>query len=213
MLDPGEYGGTYEADAGHLALDFTNTISNRNNDRAHDWLDSYSNLLSWGMLVGILSDDERRILQRQSRRRPEAAAAALARAAALRELSYRIFSAVAAVHTPSAADIDALNSYLKEALVHTRIALENGLFIWEWVDRETALDQVIWPIARSSADLLTSKEVARVGECLGDGCGWLFLDKSRNRSRRWCSMGECGNRAKARRHYARSRATGNGLAD
>jgi len=41
-----------------------------------------------------------------------------------------------------------------------------------------------------------------------DGCGWLFLDETRNRSRRWCSMKDCGNRAKARRHYRRRRAEG-----
>jgi predicted RNA-binding Zn ribbon-like protein len=66
---------------------------------------------------------------------------------------------------------------------------------------------MLWPVARSAADLLTSaEELARVGQCADDrGCGWLFFDTSRNHSRRWCAMKDCGNRAKARRHYRRQR--------
>ncbi len=61
----------------------------------------------------------------------------------------------------------------------------------------------------SAADLLTTAELALVGECAGEGCSWLFLDTSRNRSRLWCSMEDCGNRAKARRHYARKQKENN----
>jgi predicted RNA-binding Zn ribbon-like protein len=64
---------------------------------------------------------------------------------------------------------------------------------------------MLWPVARSAADLLTSQEQSRVRECAASDCGWLFLDLSRNRSRRWCDMETCGNRTKARRHYARSK--------
>jgi predicted RNA-binding Zn ribbon-like protein len=64
---------------------------------------------------------------------------------------------------------------------------------------------MLWPVVRDAADLLTSKELNRVGRCADERCGWLFVDTSRNRSRRWCSMESCGNRAKARRHYRKSR--------
>ena len=68
------------------------------------------------------------------------------------------------------------------------------------------LERVVWPVARSAADLLTSDLLSRVRRCEDDrGCGYLFIDTSRNRSRRWCSMESCGNRAKARRHYARQK--------
>jgi predicted RNA-binding Zn ribbon-like protein len=206
MLDPGDYSGTYEADAGYLSLDFANTISNRNNEKTHDWLDSYGNLLSWGKLVGILSDGESRILQREAERSPELATDSLQLAVQLRETSYRIFSAVAGGRSPAAKEIEALNAFLPQSLAHMEIVQGDGIFTWEWAGSEEDLDRIIWPVARAVADLLTSRDLARVGECLGDGCGWLFLDMSRNRSRRWCSMGECGNRAKARRHYARSQS-------
>jgi predicted RNA-binding Zn ribbon-like protein len=64
------------------------------------------------------------------------------------------------------------------------------------------------PIAWSAADLLTGPRAQRVRQCADEkGCGWLFIDESRAGTRRWCSMGECGNRAKARRHYLRRKMT------
>ncbi|MCL4370559.1 MAG: CGNR zinc finger domain-containing protein [Chloroflexi bacterium] len=65
---------------------------------------------------------------------------------------------------------------------------------------------MLWPVARSAGELLTSSELGRVRKCAGYPCGRLFLDTSRNQSRRWCDMKSCGNLAKARRHYARIRA-------
>lgn len=62
---------------------------------------------------------------------------------------------------------------------------------------------MLWPVARSAAELLTSPDAQRVRECALRSCSWLFVDRSRNRRRRWCDMKTCGNRAKARRHYRR----------
>ena len=107
----------------------------------------------------------------------------------------------------AAADLDALNATLARALPHLRIVPEADAYAWNWAGEEDALDSMLWPVARSAGDLLTSDELKRVGECQGDGCGWLFLDMSRNRSRRWCDMGDCGNRAKARRHYHRQKVS------
>ena len=73
-------------------------------------------------------------------------------------------------------------------------------------DDEGALDRPLWPVLRSAAALLTSDDIARIRECAAERCAWLFIDHSRNRSRRWCDMRDCGNRAKARRHYARAKA-------
>jgi predicted RNA-binding Zn ribbon-like protein len=83
----------------------------------------------------------------------------------------------------------------------------NGALAWDWEDEGGSADLMLWPIARSAADVLTSpRELARVRQCPGAGCGWVFLDETKNRSRRWCDMDVCGNRAKARRHYARAHA-------
>ncbi len=81
-----------------------------------------------------------------------------------------------------------------------------GGFAWEWDAGGDVLARPLWALARSAADLLTSPRLSRVRECPGeDGCGWLFLDTSKNGSRRWCSMQGCGSRAKARRYAGRRR--------
>jgi predicted RNA-binding Zn ribbon-like protein len=205
MLDPGPFSGTYEATAGQLCLDFANTLSWRGSDRQHDWLDSYSNLVEWGKIVGVLPNETAHVLLREAARRPTQADSVVRQAIELREAIYRIFSAVAVGASPQAIDMDVLNAALVEALRHLRIIPEADDFAWDWGGDQSAFDRMLWPVARSAAELLTSEELSRVGECNGDGCGWLFMDLSRNRSRRWCDMGDCGNRAKARRYYRRKR--------
>lgn len=82
-----------------------------------------------------------------------------------------------------------------------------GRFAWSWADEPLDLEMPLWPIARSAAELLTSPAaLPTLRLCASERCAWLFLDTSRNGSRRWCSMRTCGNRAKARRHHARVRA-------
>ena len=76
---------------------------------------------------------------------------------------------------------------------------------WAWNDSD-APTSPLWPVLRSAADLLTSDELRLLRECAAETCTWLFLDRSRNHSRRWCAMQVCGHRAKARRHYRRKRA-------
>jgi predicted RNA-binding Zn ribbon-like protein len=98
-----------------------------------------------------------------------------------------------------------LNDELVSASAHQKLVHRGGGYVLEW-DGVEALDGVLWPVARSAATLLTSALRSRVRICAAeDGCGWTFLDRSKNQSRRWCSMSDCGNRAKARRHYRRVR--------
>ena len=95
-----------------------------------------------------------------------------------------------------------LNFELAQALGRLRVTVAKGpnRFAWHWAVNG-ALDYPLGPLARSAADLLTAEHFAgRLRQCCGDTCGWLFLDASKNRSRRWCDMRDCGNRAKVRRH-------------
>ena len=61
------------------------------------------------------------------------------------------------------------------------------------------------PVLHSALHLLSSPDLARLRECAAERCGKLYLDHTKNASRRWCDMDTCGNRAKARRHQARRR--------
>src|SRR5581483_5720104 len=105
-----------------------------------------------------------------------------------------------------AAAVEAINAALADALPHLRVAPRGGGFAWELLPDGGSLVAPLRPIARSAGELMTADALARVRECDGASCTWLFLDESRNRSRRWCSMESCGNRAKARRHYRKRRA-------
>ena len=96
---------------------------------------------------------------------------------------------------------------VREALAHLQLTpLEDG-FRWDWSPEIDGANLILWPVARAAAELLTSDKATRVRVCEDDrGCGYLFIDQTKNHSRRWCSMESCGNRAKARRHYSRLQA-------
>ena len=95
-----------------------------------------------------------------------------------------------------------LNAELSRSMSKSRLVWNKANFDWDRQGEDGDLDQVLWWVLRSTTDLLTSEDIQRVGVCADDrGCGWLFYDTSRNRTRQWCSMRGCGNRAKARRHY------------
>jgi predicted RNA-binding Zn ribbon-like protein len=191
---------SFELSGGCLCLDFANTLDNRLTGRAQELLTGYADLVSWSRQTGLVTDTEAERLTQEGARRPAAAAAVLKRAITLREAIYRIFSAVAAGRAPTAADVDILNQVLSQGRALWQVTITADGFKWRWAG---ALDRMLWPVAQSAADLLTSAELSAVRECAAGDCGWLFLDTSHRR--RWCSMKSCGNRMKARRHYSRQK--------
>jgi len=198
---------TFDLSGGALGLDFANTWSGRERPETDD-LRGYADLLAFARQTGTATEDEAARLAARAERSPREAAAALARARELREGLYRVFSAVAAGRPPAAEDLGLLNAALPEALSRLRLERRGSGFGWAWeAPPAEPLLAPLWPILRSAAELLASDELYRVRECAAPSCAWLFVDRSRNRSRRWCSMETCGNRAKAHRHYRRRSAT------
>jgi predicted RNA-binding Zn ribbon-like protein len=92
---------------------------------------------------------------------------------------------------------------LAETMIHTQLVPKGKCCEWSWIAQDDVLDRMLWPVIRSAADLLTSQDLWSVKICASDSCNWLFLDTSKNQSRRWCDMKSCGNRAKVHRHYER----------
>ena len=198
--------GPFNVEDGRLCLDFANTAEWHASAHPTESLNSYADLVQWGQKVGILPGELAQRLLGQAEKSLAQAWQALDRAVTLREAIYRICAGAAHGRSPDKADLAILNAILPQALSALRVAADNGGFAWSWTVGDDALDCILWPIARDAADLLTSAELGRVGQCADDrGCGWLFIDTSRNRSRRWCSIEGCGNRAKAKRHYERTR--------
>jgi predicted RNA-binding Zn ribbon-like protein len=137
---------------------------------------------------------------------PEVTLSAYQTAIQLREAIYHIFSNHYAGRPLADEDLNILNSVVKEAMSHRSLIQVGDGLNWQWNADGDDTRLITWEIGLAAAELLTSDSLARVRECEDDrGCGYLFIDMSKNHSRRWCSMESCGNRAKARRHYSRSR--------
>jgi len=188
---------------GALCLDFVNTVQWRGDAAApSDRLVSYDELLHWARHAGVLVASDVRRLMAEARRRPQAGREALGRAIALREAIARL--AVPA-RRRAGVDLAVVNEMLAGAPVRVAVVPAEGGFQWSAGKSGEALEQPLWAVLWSAADLLTSARLAEVRRCADPRCGWMFLDASRNRRRRWCAMENCGNRAKVRRHYERRR--------
>jgi len=184
-----------------LCLDFANTLSWRTSGKPEEKLGSYADFVKWGRTARIVS-------AREARAMLEAASTSkgvMKRAISLRETIYRTFAACAAGGRALPSDLAILNETVREAMGHLQLVADAKRFVWRWPANHDAARRILWTVARSAGELLTSDHLGAVRECAGAGCGWLFLDLSRNRSRRWCAMSDCGNREKARRHYQRVR--------
>ena len=192
---------------GRLCLDFCNTTRDRTGE-PEERLTDYVELVGWSWRAGILNSEEAARLRRMARRSPTEAVSVLERAIALREAMHQVFLAAATGHRVRPESLELLNAELGRALARSQVVPADTGYAWVWAEGGRALDSMLWPIARSAADLLTGGDLTTVRQCGGRACGWLFLDTSRNRTRRWCDMRVCGNRAKARRHHERVRAAG-----
>jgi predicted RNA-binding Zn ribbon-like protein len=189
-------------ESGWLCLDFANTAEWHLSDHPTERLTSYVELIAWARSINLLPDQAAQQLLHAADQHPTEAARVLDRAVALREAIYHIFVAVANGKSPSADDQATLNAELSRSLSKSCLVWNKANFDWGRQGEDGDLDQVLWWVLRSATNLLTSEDVKRVGVCADDrGCGWLFYDTSRNRTRQWCSMRGCGNRAKAKRHY------------
>jgi predicted RNA-binding Zn ribbon-like protein len=187
-------------------LDFANTLSWRGDALPSEALSSLGDLLAWCTSREERQKGEIDRFGRWWRGDPEAAAAAFAEAIELREGIFRIFSAVASSVKPAAVDLSGLNRALAAGPKRIRLARAGDGYAWR-VDRpQPSIPALLAPVLWSAGDLLTQPMlVQRVRQCANEKCRWLFLDDSKSGSRRWCSMNVCGNRAKARRHYLRTK--------
>ena len=194
---------------GDLCLDFCNTVGGKRGGIAREKLHCLNDFISWAEQGKLLKPEQAESLKRYTARHASDAAELLVRAVELREAIFRIFVSAAAEEMPEQEDMDRLNAELSVSLGRLRVgpAKEGGGFLWQWADEQLKPEHLLGPIARSAAELLVRPDlVAKVHQCEGDNCGWLFVDCSKNHSRRWCDMRDCGNRAKVRRHRKRHKS-------
>jgi predicted RNA-binding Zn ribbon-like protein len=193
---------------GHLALDFANTVDDPEGPARYDHAGTYPELVGWSARVGILVPDQAAELLAEARTR--ARSAAVKRAHALRRILIDIFTAVAASNSdreatrlaPAVSWLD-LRPFVTDAMGRAALASNGPTYELDW-PITARLDGVLWPIAVVAAELLTSPQLARVKKCAG--CPWVFLDQSKNFSRRWCAMNDCGTHEKIRRYVTKRAA-------
>jgi predicted RNA-binding Zn ribbon-like protein len=161
-------------------------------------------LVSWSVQAGLVTKADADRLRSEAVSRPRAAAATLRRAVELREAIFTLFVAIARRGNVPPEALDAVNAALPEALAALRVEPDAGSFSWRFAHDKTDLAPMLAPIVRSAAELLTTPTSSGPRVRLRT-CFWLFLDHSKNGTRRWCDMKVCGNRAKARRHYQRGK--------
>jgi predicted RNA-binding Zn ribbon-like protein len=191
--------------SGHPALEFTNTINDHASEHPGETLFKYEDLLAWAKRVGLMRGERVEILTRKAAEQADEAAAVFAKSLNLREAIYRIFVAQTKRKSPTDADLAMLNSMLVPLTSGAQVVYATGRYEWQWNLDKNALEMPLWIIALSAVDLMTSENLKWVGQCADeDGCGWLFVDTSKNHSRRWCDINDCGNRAKQRRYQKRA---------
>jgi predicted RNA-binding Zn ribbon-like protein len=196
----------FEFIAGALCLDFANTVHDSRAEDNEEELHSVADLLKWAKEAGLLSSAASDRLNEHYRHNPREATTALAKAVAVRDLLLSLFAGVANHRSVSSQRLSELNSALAETPGTMQVRNKSGRVETEWTSVGNGLEQVLFAVLTNAAELLASERVRRIRECASANCTWLFVDESRNRSRRWCDMAACGNRMKARRHYRRAKA-------
>ena len=186
-----------------LSVDFANTVTWRGSAPA-DSLTGMEDLLAWLLFAKVLPRRAVAGLRKWFKTHPADAARVFAETIGIREGLYRLLNAVATRSPPPNDDLLKLNSALSHAAPRTSLRVAGADLGWGFEAKPTAAG-LIAPVLWSAADLLVGPERARIRRCANDRCLWLFLDDSKNGTRRWCSMQSCGNRAKAHRHYLRNK--------
>ncbi len=187
-----------------LCLNFVNTRSGYGTERQLEHLFRFEHLLAWARHAGAIDEaTSRRFAANPPSQR--AGLRALDEALALRDALHGIFSSVIRGTSAPASALATFNRHLAAAMAAAEIEPAGQAFIWRWNTQTMPPEGLLWPVARSAAELLTTGDLNRIKVCPGCFCGWMFLDRTRNGRRRWCEMEICGSRAKMRRYHQRQR--------
>ncbi|MDN5881317.1 MAG: CGNR zinc finger domain-containing protein [Nitrosospira sp.] len=195
---------TIEIVGGHPALDFVNTVHSRTEPVLRDYLTTPMRLIAWCRHENLIDAEEARSLSRLPSRH---GAALLGAARGLREMLHTLFDGWLN-GTLDAKTLALFNREMGKLADWRTLAATASRFEWRYRIDPDHPQSLLAPLAFGAAELLDSPDLARLKACPPpDGCGWLFLDRSRNASRSWCNMKTCGNIAKQRRHRARQLKT------
>jgi predicted RNA-binding Zn ribbon-like protein len=197
---------TFRCPGGALSLDFCNSGQGARNSTPVEWLSSFADLVDWLEAAGAIEGTHAARLRAAGEKAPGSAEALWRRALAFREALSRVLLARTEGRAADRADLKAIDEEYAGTARFARLAPGPNGFVWNLDSEE--LDAALRPLVSSAVELLTSPKLARLRRCGSATCYWLFIDETKNCSRRWCEMASCGNRMKVRRHRARQGASG-----
>lgn len=175
--------------AGNIALDFVNTVGDRLSSKRRDYFKSEKDIALWVKAAGLSSKDKPEISLRET--------------LTIRESLYKIFLSALNSRRPSKSDLNLLNNLVKKSKANWTLQPTNDEFTWQW-ESGSSVPFSMAQVAEAAVELLTSKDLRLLRQCRDAKCGWIFIDRSQGRRRKWCSMKDCGNRAKARTFLRKS---------
>jgi predicted RNA-binding Zn ribbon-like protein len=196
----------FKLHAGHPALELVNTLDLRFSAQTVDLIPTYKDLLRFAAQLELLTPEQARRLGRSVDAKD--AQRVLTSTVELREALATVFYSRIEGGKPSAAQIQILEQQFHTAALHRRLLAGDAHLEWTWSGVERQAEIPLWMLAQTASDLLVSNDAELVRDCGDPTCRWLFLDVSKNHTRRWCDMKTCGNRMKARRHHARTQEGG-----
>jgi predicted RNA-binding Zn ribbon-like protein len=193
-MDSGNY--KFQFVAGNLALDFVNTVAYRADpEKTKDHLQRAEDVQRWAT--------QAQLRDRTAINSGPLGTAALRRIRAVREQLFAVFHAIAQNDPIPVDTLAQLGNALHDCCAKRCLSIKGAEVRWTWQPGAQCADYLLYPVLTAATDLLTSASRDLVRQCEDAGCGWLFLDRSNARKRRWCSMADCGNRNKARKYYWR----------
>ncbi len=194
----------YQLVGGHAALDFVNTLDWRFREGApEELLASYGDLIAFAEQSELLSARQAKALRRGAD--GKTAERVLEDARALREALAEILYAQVDEKKPAPTALKTVEEWLKAVRDRQTLQHAQGRMAWALPERSEDAELPVWLLAQNAEELLTSGAMDKVRACAKPDCRWLFLDTSKNHTRRWCDMKLCGNRMKARRFKAQHR--------
>ena len=197
--------GTLSLVAGKLALDFANTESGRGGAEHLDHLQTAADLVAWAAHAKIIGERDASLARRITKDQTKLARHLIARGRFLRETIYQINSGVVVGKLPAENLLRSLTAAHAELLAAATLSPNGNNYGWAWHPKTELIAAILGPITLSALNLLTDADFSRIKQCRGNHCGWLFFDSTKNKSRQWCEMSVCGNRAKASALRARAR--------
>jgi predicted RNA-binding Zn ribbon-like protein len=189
-----------------LCLDFCNSGQNAREPSGTEWITGFADFIDWLEAAEAITRDQATRLRRAAAASPRAAAQVWGRAIKFREALFRVLNAKAEGGAIAREDLSTIEAEHARAASFARLSRDGDGYRWALDPSAAALDAAMQPLVESAVSLLTSAKMERLRRCGNSTCYWLFLDETKNHSRRWCEMASCGNVVKVRRHREKARS-------